>query len=157
MGDDKRGPLFARLIVRQFPKAERILVVADGRGQVARSLANKKRSCIVIEKEPRWEGPEHKRVRYLSGIFSAEYSKLDVDLIVGMHPDEATAEIIKYADKYNLPFAVCPCCIKGIDAVGVRKYQDWLNRLKTLAPHHNSYWLCLHMEGKNDVLVGKRR
>jgi hypothetical protein len=157
MGDNKRGPLFAHLIVKQFPKAETILVVADGKGQVARSLANKGKSCIVIEQKPRWEGRSHKRVMYISDTFSAEYRRLNVDLVVGMHPDEATGEIIKYASRYNLSFAVCPCCIKGVDAQGVKKRKGWLNKLETLAPHHNKFWLKLHMAGSNDVLVGRRR
>jgi hypothetical protein len=32
-------------------------------------------------------------------------------LIVGMHPDEATVSIVKVALKYNINFAIVPCCV----------------------------------------------
>ena len=33
------------------------------------------------------------------------------DLIIGMHPDQATEPIIDMALKYKKPFAVVPCCV----------------------------------------------
>jgi hypothetical protein len=64
MGDSKRGQLLAQFIIKQFPKAKTILVVASGKGQVARKLANKKRRVVVVEQCPRWEGKQHHRVCY---------------------------------------------------------------------------------------------
>lgn len=155
MGDQRRGQLFAQFLVKHFPKAHTFLIVADGRGDVSRKLANKKRAVIVVERSPRWEGNIHKRVRYISDTFSGDYAKLDIDVVAGMHPDEATGEIIRYAVKYRLPFAICPCCIKGHDAEGVRGYLAWIEKLKSLpGQDYNVRLARLKMAGKNDVIWG---
>lgn len=156
MGDSCRGQLFAQFILKQFPQAKTILVVADGKGQVARKLANKKRRVVVVEQCPRWEGRQHKDVRYIAGTFTPDYKCPEpVSLVVGMHPDEATGEIIKYALKHNLPFAVCPCCRKGRHAVGVGSHQEWLTKLRSLAVGYDTWETQLKMTGKNIVIAGK--
>jgi hypothetical protein len=33
------------------------------------------------------------------------------DVIIGMHPDQATEAIVDMALKYRKPFAVVPCCV----------------------------------------------
>jgi len=113
MGDERRGLVFARFIVKNFPKAHNILEVASGKGQVARRLANKKLSVTAIEAHPRLEGRAHKRIAYKKGWFTSESDIQPPDLIVGMHPDESTSEIVMYAVKHSIPFAVVPCCVKG--------------------------------------------
>jgi len=35
----------------------------------------------------------------------------EADVIVGLHPDEATEVIVDLAIKYDKPFAVVPCCV----------------------------------------------
>ena len=157
MGDERRGQIFAQYIVKQFPKATQILAVADGKGQVARKLANKKRKVTVVEAKPRFEGRVHKYLQYRAGWFTAEYeAKQCPDLVVGMHPDEATSEIVLFAVKNRIPFAVVPCCVKGRYSSGLR-YTGWLNKLISLARdagyvvHHHT----LKMAGKNDVIIGK--
>ena len=154
MGDIKRNLLMSTLIVKQFPKAKSALVIADGQGDLANRLANKGLSCVVIEKKPR-QNHVRKNVDYRSGVFSYLMKPILADVIVGMHPDEATAEIIRYAVKNKIPFAVCPCCVKGDAAKGVHGYMKWLNKLKSLAKGFDVYTLQLKMTGKNIVLVGK--
>ena len=158
MGDSKRGQLFAQFIVKQFPKAKTILVVADGKGQVARKLANKKRKVLVVEQYPRWEGRQHKEVHYIAATFTTDYKCPEtIQLVVGMHPDEATGEIIRYAVKHQLPFAVCPCCRKGRDCIGVGSYQQWLTKLRSLAVGYDTWQMQLKMTGKNIVIAGRPR
>lgn len=154
MGDSRRNLLMSTLIAKQFPKAKKALVIADGQGDLANRLANKGLHCIVIEKHAR-QDHARKNVDYRKGIFSYDMDRFDVDLIVGMHPDEATSEIIRYAMKHKIPFAVCPCCIKGIDSAGVHGYRNWLTKLKSLAKGFNVSTLQLKMTGKNIVIVGK--
>lgn len=159
MGDERRGQIFAKYIAKQFPKALSILDVAGGKGQVARALANKKRHVVVVDTNPRLEGRSHPRIDYRRGWFSDEYTQTPVpDLVVGMHPDEATSEIILYAVAHNIPFAVVPCCIKGRHSSGLR-YTEWLNKLRSLARPHgyatNIYQL--KMQGKNIAITGKPR
>ncbi len=159
MGDRNRGQIFAQYIVRHFPKATDILDVAGGKGQVARKLANKRRQVTVVDAKPRFEGRSHKRIQYQEGWFTDDYTAKQVpDLVVGMHPDEATSEIVLYAVKHHIPFAVVPCCIKGRHSEGLR-YSGWLNKLTALARqggyvtnHH-----VLKMQGKNDVIAGLPR
>jgi hypothetical protein len=46
--------------------------------------------------------------------FNEEFSELiinEASLIIGMHPDEATFDIIKTSCKYSKNFAVVPCCV----------------------------------------------
>ena len=73
-----------------------------------------------------------------------------------MHPDEATGEIIRYAGVFGIPYAVVPCCIVGKDSLGVSNFQDWLNRLKSIATKGNLTFheYTLKMSGKNIVIFG---
>lgn len=156
MGDDNRGLVFARFIVKNFPEAKCILDVASGKGQVARKLANKKCYVIAVEVHPRFEGRSHKLIRYYKDWFTSESNIEPPDLIVGMHPDEATSEIVLYAIKHRIPFAIVPCCVKGKHSENLR-YQGWLNKLKSLARQSgfSVYESQLRMNGKNIAIVGK--
>jgi hypothetical protein len=152
MGDDRRNEVFAQFIIRQFPKAQSILVVADGKGILARKLANKKKKIRVIEDKPRFEGPGHKGITYTKGWFT-EDTTFDDDLIVAMHPDEATAEVILAAKREKKPFAIVPCCIKGRLSESVQNYTGWIKKLRSLYPV--TLETSLHMNGKNIVLWRK--
>lgn len=158
MGDERRGILFAQWVVKQFPKANWILDVAGGKGQVARKLANKKRHVHVIDAKPRFHGRLHPMVSYQAGWFD-EDSKFNIkfDLVVGMHPDEATGEIIRYATKHKIPFAVVPCCIKGRDSKNISKFSEWVKRLIWLANSRGYSAMTgqLKMAGKSLVLYGR--
>jgi len=158
MGDERRGQVFAQFIVKQFPKAATILDVAGGKGQVARKLANKKRHVVVIDKHPRLEGRSHPRIRYIKGWFTEDSEMPECDLVVGMHPDEATSEIVLYAVKHGIPFAVVPCCRKGRHSENLT-YPGWLAKLKALARRtgYDTYEAGLKMRGMNTVVVGKPR
>jgi hypothetical protein len=139
MGDERRGQIFAQFIVKQFPKAQRVLDVAGGKGQVAR-----------------FEGRAHPRIKYIKGWFTEDSEMPDCDVVVGMHPDEATAEIVLYAVKHRLPFAVVPCCRKGRHSENVN-YPGWLAKLRSLACGYDTYEAGLKMRGMNTVVVGKPR
>jgi len=156
VGDENRGQVFALWIVRNFPRAKNILDIAGGKGQVARKLANKGKSVHVIDAKPRFEGRNHPLISYQRGWFT-EDTEVDVpDLIVGMHPDEATGEIIRYATKHRIPFAVVPCCVKGRDAVNISKFSEWKRKLSRMAKFKGFevFEGLLKMRGKNTVLKG---
>ncbi len=143
------------LIKKNFPKAKIVLVVADGDGTLSNRLANKGYKAIAIEAKPR-QAHSRKGVDYRRGWFS-EDTEIEADLIVGMHPDEATTPIIKWAIRNHKPFAICPCCIKGDGSKAVTSYAGWIKYLKSLAIKHGYYVFetALKMNGKNIVLVGK--
>ena len=158
MGDERRGAVFALWIVKNFPKAQHILDIAGGKGQVARKLANKKRRVHVIDVDPRFEGRPHPRIFYQSGWFEEDsIIGKRFDLVVGMHPDEATGEIIRYAIKHEIPFSVVPCCIKGRDAQNIGSFADWMKRLSSIAVKagYSVQQDKLKMRGKNYIIVGK--
>ena len=151
MGDPNRNILFAQFIKKRFPKARRVLCVADGKGGLARSLANKGFEVTVTENKPRFEGKKHNRITYKEGWFDRNTMVLE-DIVVGMHPDEATAEIILAGEKSKKPWAVVPCCIKGDWTIihGISGFLDWVRKLKTLCGYCSEY--VLKMQGKNLVL-----
>lgn len=148
MGDSRRNVEFAKFIRRQFPKAESVLVVADGKGELANELAKKYKKVRVIEAKPR-QTKKRKRVRYHKGWFSYT-DEVEEDIIVGMHPDEATADIIKAAKNNNKKFAVVPCCLKGLEAHGVNGFNEWVKKLERIAGTCRMTRLPIY--GKNVVI-----
>ena len=160
MGDERRGRLFVKFILKQFPKTKFVLDIAGGKGQVARSLANKKIRVHVIDAKPRLSGNQHPLISYQKGFFFSKDTlreHVTPDLIVGMHPDEATCEIVEFAVRNKLPFAVVPCCIKGRHANGISNFSNWKRKIKRLAST-KGYLVqenMLKMRGKNTVIYGK--
>jgi hypothetical protein len=154
MGDTRRNTVFAQFITKNFGrKAKTILVVADGKGELARALANKGFRVRVVEHKPRFVGRGHKRIQYNSGWFD-EFSPIPEDVIVAMHPDEATGEVILAAKRLRKPFAIVPCCIKGKLSSGVGSFAGWVNKL--MAEHGNCRCTVLKgMNGKNVVIYGR--
>jgi len=80
------------------------------------------------------------------------------DLLVGMHPDQATEGIIDAALELNLPFAVVPCCTfpelfpNRRTSAGelVASYSDFINYL--CAKHPSIRRAFLPFKGRNQVL-----
>ena len=155
MGDSNRNTKFATFIARNFPKAKTALVVADGHGELARSLANKKIAVTVVEAKPRFVGRIHPLITYKQGWFT-EDSEVEADIIVGMHPDEATSEIILAARKNKKPFAIVPCCCVGKGSSGLSRnnFAAWVKRLNDMAC--GCYTAMLKISGKNLILYKKR-
>ena len=154
MGDENRAAIFTEFIRKQFPKVQTVCCVADGKGHLARKLANKGFRVIVYEPKPRFEGSPHKLICYYKKEFSRD-TDVQADLIVGMHPDEATAEILLSAKRQGKPWAIVPCCIKGVEAIGVpSKFDVWVAKLKKLADYKCQEYV-LKMNGKNLCLYSK--
>lgn len=153
MGASNRNSIFAAFIIRNFGKCKSVLVVADGKGELAALLA-KRFKVRVIEAKPR-QKVMRKRVNYKKGWFTKD-SAVTEDLIVGMHPDEATWPIIAAAKKNKKRWAVVPCCIKGgIETHGVKNYHGWINKLIAFGRPCKS--TTLPMNGKNIVIWGDGR
>jgi hypothetical protein len=149
MGDSRRHEVFAQFLARNFPpkKYQSVLAVADGKGELALHLARSYR-VRVIEANPRQEF-YRKRVRYTSAWFDT-CTPVEEDFIVGMHPDEATSLIIRNAERNGKGWAIVPCCVKGVDAIGVRN-ADWIRKLKSISTRRIQETF-LPIAGKNLVL-----
>ena len=119
MGDTRRHRTFVRFVNRTYPRMTSALVVADGKGRLARLLSEHGVRVRVIEADGRYVGEPDPLIQYEEGWFERSTPVYE-DVILGMHPDEATAEIILAANKNKKPFAVVPCCVLGREAEGVR-------------------------------------
>ena len=137
MRDSNRSVIFGKWIKRNFPKANKIAEIASGGNPVE------------VESS-KFTLPKHD-VRML------HFKPGEYDLVIGMHPDGATIEIIRLAEEANADFAMVPCCIiptqKGIDG-----FNGWIKHLKYLSSQRGFkvQEYLLRMKGKNIVLVGRR-
>lgn len=158
MGDARRFDLFARLIHESFPdKSIRIADVAGGKGYLQAALRqNGYRSVISFDRRKRNAAPHRQHfMRYQW--FNCD-SPESFDLVVGMHPDEGTDHIIKYAGKNGVPFAVCPCCVRPSATAfwGKASYPKWIDHLLCVASEKSVTFLeTLKMNGRNDVIIGR--
>jgi hypothetical protein len=150
MGDSKRNTVFASFIRRNYGRFQSILVVADGKGELSKELVKQGFLVRVIERKPRFDGNLPKGLQYTKGCFS-ENTFVKEDVIVGMHPDEATVEIVLAAKKNGKRFAVVPCCFKGRFSDNIDSSHAWISRLKKLYGHFVNETV-LPIGGKNIVL-----
>lgn len=158
MGDRRRHRVFADFVSERYPRARRILAVADGKGQLAIALAEHGYEVRIVEPNLRkfahrfFHGRRHRRITFTRGLFQAEQWDGAEDLIVGMHPDEATSEIVLAAQRLQKPFAVVPCCLLGRHSAEANgDFFEWLRLLKRLARQHVDQ-VQLAFEGRNTVL-----
>lgn len=160
MGDPRRCEVFAKNIFYKFPpqKYKTILVVADGDLSLSKHLQEYGyHSVIVYEPKPR---PKAKKtllnLTLISKWFCRE-EKIKADVIVGMHPDEATVEILQWARSNKKPFAVVPCCILGDIrfTMNCHKFKDWIDRLKRI--NENTEIEILNINGKSTMLYSLRK
>lgn len=154
MGDRKRHTVFAKFIKRNYPRVKRILCVAEGTGYLGSELVELGYKVRCIEAKPRLKVRPRKGLVYHKGWFT-EDTDVDEDLIIGMHPDEATTEIVLAAKKIGAPWAIVPCCIKGRRSKGIKSFPAWLKMLGTL-DNGSSLSTTLDIRGRNTVLYKKR-
>ena len=104
-GDDTRFEVLANFIYEHYGKSVKYIAdVAGGQGMLSR-LLNKKYNYVSEVIDPRdhgVKGVEHRVSEYDSGM--ATY----YDLIVGLHPDEATRPVVESA--FHRPIVIVPCC-----------------------------------------------
>jgi len=156
MGDSRRFDLFAKLIKSTFPKARSIVDVAGGKGYLNLALLDldyPKVTTYDVRVSGRIKGIEYK-----TKLFNSSAAD-DYDLIVGMHPDEATDHIIVEAGKRTIPFIVCPCCVKpsAVPFWGNYNRRNWLSHLLSLAERSGmeTTMTTLPMNGRNEIIIGK--
>lgn len=130
MGDGKRDIVMSKFISRNYPTVERILCVADGKGTLGERLEKLGYDVTVID--PVVKKKKNKNIKYIKKYFTEDFDVEDYDLLIGMHPDEATVPIIKSANKNNKFFAIVPCCIVGPESENIHCYFKWLSKLRQL-------------------------
>jgi len=104
-GDETRFDEIADFIYNRYGNSIKYIAdVAGGQGLLTKIL-NKKynyESEVIDPREYQLKGVSNRRGEYSKSM--AEY----YDLIIGLHPDEATREVVESANKR--PILVIPCC-----------------------------------------------
>lgn len=129
MGDPRRFDVFAEFLSRNFPKESRVADVAGGKGYLQSALRERGFDSVITYDKRRGR-KDRPKMRYHYGFFD-ENTKGDFDLLVGMHPDEATDVIIREAAKRKANFAIVPCCVKPTVSGywGNHNMHDWNSHL----------------------------
>src|SRR5262245_4178393 len=106
MGDPARFRLFAAEAAKLVSPDARIADVAGGKGKLRGSLHQiGYRNVLTVDKRPYLaRGRRGEAYRLLDW----ETEKERFDLILGMHPDQATDHIILFAAKTKTPAIICP-------------------------------------------------
>jgi len=158
MGDARRFDIFADIIAEKFPdyRKARIADVAAGKGYLQAALRQRGfREIVSWDRRKSFAGP---RSIYRYGLFDHRTSE-NFDLVVGMHPDEATDHIVTYGRKRKIPWIVCPCCVRPSAAEfgsGANDYWRWLAHLRTIGGGPARVkTLTIPIRGRNVVLVGE--
>ena|SRR3989344_654652 len=159
VGDSRRFDLFAKVAARNFPPESftKVADVAGGKGYLQLALRQQGYSDVTTFDK------RNKRSRLKGTVFRHRFFGSEIkdsfDLILGMHPDEATDVIIVEAIRRRVPFIICPCCIMPTVRPfwGQHKYQNWLSHLKGLAEKADFrvQQTSLQMTGRNIVLIGR--
>lgn len=115
MGDPLRFDVFARFIAHLIPPAVRATMrvadIAAGKGALSWALMRQGfRRITPFEPAPR-RGGQVTRLGIAVRDFTPDDAK-DFDLVVGMHPDEATDCILAGAAAHGALAVVCPCCVR---------------------------------------------
>ena len=145
MGDIRRFPAFAGFIKEHFPYAQKIADVAGGIGNLSYYLRESGFDSTVIDtRDVRLPSRFRRNLRKQSikqGVdiqiqrVVGEIQKTDLepfDLIVALHPDEATEHTMRVAIRLEKNFAVVPCCVFPIDGVK-RSEEKWVEHLMSLS------------------------
>jgi hypothetical protein len=156
MGDKNRGKLFANYIYKNYPNVKKILCIADGNFITANELIKYYNNTEITVYDPKIRAK--KKSKNIHAFKRCFYSteKYKTDLIIGMHPDEATGEILEYAIKRKKSFILCPCCIKGKYANENLNKKGWINKLKGIAENNrfDVFIDYFKMKGDNIILRG---
>ena len=174
-----RADVFAKWIVGKFGGVESlsrgsgILDVAGGRGDLSFELCTRLgATCTTIDprkkklnkRQRRWlkkvakRGGESKIVaahqhELFNSTFANQHKNLveAASLIVGMHPDEATEEIVDVALHHGKPFAIVPCCVfpKNSSQKNL-SFEAWCDYLLKKAPGIECEFL--NFQGRNKVI-----
>ena len=131
MGDPKRGKEIASYIKKNFNPNLSILSIADGNLILAKELYHNYK-VTVYDPDIRNNNRNVKsKIKIIGKIFTSD-CKSKCDLIIGVHPDEATGEIIDYAIKNNTSCILIPCCVKGKYSSQCQNKHRWVKFLANI-------------------------
>lgn len=156
MGDKHRFDVFAKFIRSNFPPDKYINIadIAGGKGDLNKRLKIYGYKNIVTFNTRK---NRKNKIIYKRKLFDDSIDD-SFDLLIGMHPDEATDVIINEAGKRKISFVIVPCCILPTvtNFNGKRNYINWCSHLKKFAEKLNFIVreTSLDIKGKNHVIWG---
>ena len=159
MGDRRRFEVLADFVQRNFPPPLKIADVAGGQGNLSLLLAQRGYNCTVIDprktnlskKERQLANRKKIHFERIRSRFSSDMAN-SYDLIIGLHPDEATEAICCAA--HSKPVVLVPCCRywNGIESHGSPNLAETIRRF--FRRNKIDWWeTLLKMNGKNLVFV----
>lgn len=156
MGDSRRFKVFADLIHQKFPDVEKIADVAGGKGTLQEELNKFGYDVTTFDKNK----DTSRKIKYVRKYFNENIEE-EFDLLVGLHPDEATDIIIREASRRGIPFMICPCCVMPTawQIKTPTDFDSWYNhlRMKASSLDFNTTTVYSKMKGMNRVLIGVPR
>ena len=154
MGDKHRGRAVANYIRRKFPHVRRLISVADGNLMLAREIYQDYDVTIYDPEIRNKNSIVRQHVKVVGKPFTSGCSE-NCELIIGLHPDEATGEIIDYATQNQTPCVIIPCCVKGKYASDCSK-AGWVKHLANILRQRGwqVYIDLLPINGDNLVIRG---
>ncbi|KAJ3395223.1 hypothetical protein HDU92_006120 [Lobulomyces angularis] len=175
---------FTKWIIKTFGKSylqagSGVIDIAGGKGHITFQLhCIENINCTLVE--PRevilrsWQRKlikkqnlvtfQHKK-NFFNKEFCLESSNTEMlkncSILIGMHPDQATDEIVDFALKNGKSFAVVPCCVfsnlfpnrRTSAGKPVRTYQEYIDYL--LGKHADIKKDFLNSEGRNIIIYLK--
>jgi len=159
--DRYRFEVVARFIAERFPlpDTQTVLDVGGSTGVLAYHLARLGYDATVIDpRRPAVRRRFRKAAQKAGFISRLHYERRllcatdTADLLVGLHPDEATEAILRQAVRTGSGFAVIPCCVMPTDGER-RTFDGWCAYLAGIAAGtHEVHTEILPMVGANRVL-----
>lgn len=160
--DRRRFRAFADFIHKTYPHVKTIADVAGGHGNMAYYLHELGYDATIIDsRDAHLPRRMHRALRKQSvkqgrliEIPKVVSKVQDIDLrpfelIVGLHPDDATEHAVRAAIRHGKDFAIVPCCVFPIDGVK-RSRKNWREYLISLSPDIST--ARLPIEGDNTVV-----
>jgi hypothetical protein len=160
--DGRRFRVFAEFIHKTYPQVHRVADVAGGHGGVSFHLYRFGYAATIIDERDVHLPGRLKRVLRKESVKQGRIVEIprlvkrvqDVDLgsydlIVALHPDEATEHVVRAGIEHGKDFAVVPCCVFPLDGVR-RSREEWREYLISLSPDIKTAQLPI--DGANVVL-----
>jgi|TARA_Y100000310_G_scaffold274578_3_gene290664 hypothetical protein len=160
--DRRRFPAFADFIHNTYRQATTVADVAGGRGILSYHLHQLGYDATIIDTRNAHLPSRLQRVLRKQSVKQGrlieiprvigKVQEVDLrpfDIIVGLHPDDATEHLVREALKLGKDFAVIPCCVFPIDGAK-HSQEDWRAYLASLSADMRT--ATLPIDGANTVL-----
>ena len=131
MGDKRRGKVLLNYIARNFRGISSVISVADGNLVLAREIYLTYKSVVYDPRIRNRNIAVRSHIKVVGKPFYSDCS-LKCDLVIGLHPDEATGEIVDYSIRTRTPCLIVPCCMVGQYSSECRNKGRWVKFLANI-------------------------